>query len=299
MLTRVFGRLTAWQNWIFNRPNAVGEQGRSRSTGPARKPNSTGKSLMSGINYSEIPNNVNLVNDRTLQRALEHWQPRFLDWWKNMGPSDFQAADVYLRTAISVDAQGWAHYGAVKMPEYRWGIFLADPVAGAQDRLRRPDGRSPRGSRSRASIARRCAGRHAGRHRARLGRAAAPARAHLPVAVRPEEPLPGERRGRPPPLGDGVPAARVLRPRRPRGGRGAARASLRRCRQAAHPHHVQRADLGLAVVLLLYLFHRPRRQVPAEEPRRARSIRCRAPAASCSPRKRTTCSSARPASVAW
>ena len=27
MLTRVFGRLTAWQNWIFNRPNAVGEHG--------------------------------------------------------------------------------------------------------------------------------------------------------------------------------------------------------------------------------------------------------------------------------
>jgi benzoyl-CoA-dihydrodiol lyase len=27
MLTRVFGRLTAWQNWIFQRPNAVGERG--------------------------------------------------------------------------------------------------------------------------------------------------------------------------------------------------------------------------------------------------------------------------------
>ncbi len=27
METRIFGRLTAWQNWIFNRPNAVGEQG--------------------------------------------------------------------------------------------------------------------------------------------------------------------------------------------------------------------------------------------------------------------------------
>jgi len=27
MLTRVFGRLSAWQNWIFIRPNAVGEQG--------------------------------------------------------------------------------------------------------------------------------------------------------------------------------------------------------------------------------------------------------------------------------
>ena len=81
------------------------------------------------INYSErIPNNVDLANDRTLQRALEHWQPRFLDWWKEMGPQDSAAADVYLRTAVGVDAQGWASYGAVKMPDYRWGIFLADQV---------------------------------------------------------------------------------------------------------------------------------------------------------------------------
>jgi benzoyl-CoA 2,3-dioxygenase component B len=84
---------------------------------------------MSGIDYSEkIPNNVNLANDRTLQRALEHWQPRFLDWWREMGPNDFAGADVYLRTAIGVDAQGWAHYGTVKMPDYRWGIFLADVI---------------------------------------------------------------------------------------------------------------------------------------------------------------------------
>jgi benzoyl-CoA-dihydrodiol lyase len=27
METRIFGRLTAWQNWIFNRPNAVGQEG--------------------------------------------------------------------------------------------------------------------------------------------------------------------------------------------------------------------------------------------------------------------------------
>jgi benzoyl-CoA 2,3-dioxygenase component B len=83
---------------------------------------------MSGINYSEkIPNNVNLANDRTLQRALEHWQPHFLEWWQGMGPTDFQKSDVYLRTATSVDAAGWATYGTVKMPDYRWGIFLADP----------------------------------------------------------------------------------------------------------------------------------------------------------------------------
>ena len=84
---------------------------------------------MSAINYSErIPNNVDLANDRKLQRALEHWQPEFLDWWRKMGPSDFARSEVYLRTATSVDAQGWAHYGAVQMPDYRWGIFLADAV---------------------------------------------------------------------------------------------------------------------------------------------------------------------------
>jgi benzoyl-CoA 2,3-dioxygenase component B len=83
---------------------------------------------MTSINYTDrIPNNVNLASDRQLQRALEHWQPRFLDWWKDLGPSDFLTADCYLRTAVGVDAQGWASYGHVRMPDYRWGIFLADP----------------------------------------------------------------------------------------------------------------------------------------------------------------------------
>jgi benzoyl-CoA 2,3-epoxidase subunit B len=79
------------------------------------------------VNYQDhIPNNVDLGSNRTLQRALEHWQPEFLKWWQDLGPSDFQVADVYLRTATSVDAKGWATYGYVRMPEYRWGIFLAD-----------------------------------------------------------------------------------------------------------------------------------------------------------------------------
>jgi benzoyl-CoA 2,3-dioxygenase component B len=79
------------------------------------------------IDYLErIPNNVGLADNRALQRALEQWQPKFLDWWREMGPSGFAAADVYLRTAVSVDAAGWASFGAVKMPDYRWGIFLAD-----------------------------------------------------------------------------------------------------------------------------------------------------------------------------
>ena len=37
MQTRVFGRLTAWQNWIFNRPNAVGEQGALKVYGTGAK----------------------------------------------------------------------------------------------------------------------------------------------------------------------------------------------------------------------------------------------------------------------
>jgi len=37
MQTRVFGRLTAWQNWIFQRPNAVGEQGALKVYGTGAK----------------------------------------------------------------------------------------------------------------------------------------------------------------------------------------------------------------------------------------------------------------------
>jgi benzoyl-CoA 2,3-epoxidase subunit B len=76
---------------------------------------------------ARIPNNVDLAGDRRLQRALESWQPRFIEWWKDLGPVAFQDNDVYLRTAISVGQEGWANFGHVKMPDYRWGIFLTDP----------------------------------------------------------------------------------------------------------------------------------------------------------------------------
>ncbi len=78
------------------------------------------------IDYSQkIPNNVDLSSDKTLQRALEHWQPNYLQWWADMGPTGSTNFDVYLRTAVSVEPDGWAHFGYVKMPDYRWGIFLA------------------------------------------------------------------------------------------------------------------------------------------------------------------------------
>ncbi len=79
------------------------------------------------ISNDRIPNNVSLGSDKRLQRALEKWQPDFINWWKNTGPKAFLGAPVYLRTAISVDADGWAFYDYVNMPEYRWGIFLSPP----------------------------------------------------------------------------------------------------------------------------------------------------------------------------
>ncbi len=87
---------------------------------------------MPTINYCEkIPNNVNLGEDRTLQRALEQWQPNFINWWDDIGPEGSQDSNVYLRTAVSVDPAGWAQFDHVKMRDYRWGIFLNQ---GEQDR---------------------------------------------------------------------------------------------------------------------------------------------------------------------
>jgi benzoyl-CoA-dihydrodiol lyase len=38
METKIFGRLTAWQNWIFQRPNAVGPKGALTSYGSQSRP---------------------------------------------------------------------------------------------------------------------------------------------------------------------------------------------------------------------------------------------------------------------
>ncbi len=74
-----------------------------------------------------IPNNVNLEDDPRLQRALLHWQPDFLAWWREMGPEGFQEDRIFLRTAVGLGAGDWAVYDYVKMPDYRWGIFLGHP----------------------------------------------------------------------------------------------------------------------------------------------------------------------------
>ncbi|MDH3693848.1 MAG: benzoyl-CoA 2,3-epoxidase subunit BoxB [Gammaproteobacteria bacterium] len=82
--------------------------------------------MQSDIDYNQlIPNNVGLAEDPRLRKALEKWHPGYIDWWHQMGPEGFQNAEVYLRTAVNVDSEGWAKFGFVKMPDYRWGILLA------------------------------------------------------------------------------------------------------------------------------------------------------------------------------
>jgi benzoyl-CoA 2,3-dioxygenase component B len=98
---------------------------------------------MSAVDLRDkIPNNVGLADDRKLLRALERWQPQFLDWWRQMGPVAHQDDHIYLRTAVSVGQEGWAHFDHVKMPDYRWGIFLAeadpDRTVGFGDRMGEP-----------------------------------------------------------------------------------------------------------------------------------------------------------------
>jgi benzoyl-CoA 2,3-dioxygenase component B len=86
--------------------------------------------MTTGVDYGErIPNNVDLADDRRLQRALESWRPRFQRWWDEMGPA-LPHRDVYLRTAVSVGRGGWAHFDRVALPDYRWGIFLAEREPG-------------------------------------------------------------------------------------------------------------------------------------------------------------------------
>jgi benzoyl-CoA 2,3-dioxygenase component B len=83
------------------------------------------------VDYTtRIPNNVGLADDQRVLRALEEWHPGYLGWWNDMGPEGFQDALVYLRTAVTVDPRGWAKFGYVRMPEYRWGILLAPAEEG-------------------------------------------------------------------------------------------------------------------------------------------------------------------------
>ena len=217
------------------------------------------------VDYRErIPNNVDLAQDARVKKALEKWHPGYLDWWMDMGPEGFQTADVYLRTAVRVESQGPDHWADVRLRADA-AVPVGHPARAAGRRPHHP----VRRAQGRAGVAGdpRRVPRHAappdrdpGRHRARVGRAAALPGQDRAVALRHAQPVPGERRGGPSPVGDGLPAPEVLRARRPRGGRAAPAAPLRQRRLAAHARRLQRGDARLAVVLHVHVLHRPRRQ---------------------------------------
>ena len=56
------------------------------------------------ISAEKIPNNVGLSDNKRLQRALEHWQPQYIKWWRDMGPQGFQdrKANMWLFCCIQI-----------------------------------------------------------------------------------------------------------------------------------------------------------------------------------------------------
>ena len=289
METKIFARLSAWQNWIFQRPNATGPEGALKLYGTGKQSQVRPQAGCKGgeswpsTTPSSSPTTSTSHSDRRLQRALENWQPRFLDWWKDMGPD----GTLELRRLSAHRHLGRCQrLGQFRLREdagLSLGHLSRRPGSQPRDRLRRQQGQAGlAGGAGRAALDPAPPDRDPGRHRARLGRAAAPSGQDRAFALRPAQPLPDQLRGRPASVGHGLPAARLFRPRRPRGGGDAAGAPFGRSRQAAHPGRLQRADAGLAVLLHVHLSS-PTATASTSSPRSPNraSIRWRAPAASC------------------
>ena len=270
MESKIFGRLSAWQNWIFQRPNAVGEQGALPAVryGPRGRLRSAEGMNMAGVDLNQrIPNNVGLGDDRRLRRALEAWQPAYVDWWKGGGAG--RAPDER-RVPAHRRGRGYERLGALRLREDAGlpvGHLPRPARPGPGDRLRRPQGGAGLAGGSRRAPRGAPAHHHrAGGHRARLRRAAAVPRRDLPLALRLARAPPGQRGGRPALVGDGLPSARLFRARRARRGRRPPRTALGGRGPAPHPRRLQRDNPRLARLLHVHLLHRPRREVPARRP---------------------------------
>ncbi len=128
METKIFARLTAWQNWIFQRPNAVGPEGALQRYGTGASSDIRPESAWDDDRRPrhEDPEQRRLVrrpSAATRSRGLAAEVHRVVAISR---PGRAPGDDVFLRTAISVDQEGWANFDYVRMPDYRWGIFLAD-----------------------------------------------------------------------------------------------------------------------------------------------------------------------------
>ena len=247
METKIFGRLTAWQNWIFNRPNAVRPGRRA-----ARVRHRAARRLRPEASLT-------VTDSRRLHREdPEQRRPA-------RGPAAAARARVVaaeLPDLVGVDGPDAADPG--RLPAYRGqrrprGLGALRP----RRRCTTTGGASswPSATRDRRIGFGEHKGEPAwqkvpGEYRAELQRLIVIQGDTEPASVeqqrnlgrdraqpvRPAQPVPGQRRGGPAPVGDGLPAARLLRPGGPRGGRGAAAPQLRQRGRAAHPGRVQRGD---------------------------------------------------------
>ena len=227
METRIFGRLTAWQNWIFIRPNASGAEGALRRYGTGRKADFDRSGCDAMTSHARRSTSTRRSRTTSTSRATASSSAPSSAGSRTsstggatMGPA-VATKDVYLRTAVDVGREGWAHFDHVAMDEYRWGVFLAE---------RDTDRKIAFGEQKGEPVWQQVPGEY----RADLQRLiviqgdtepASVEQQRLPrrdraVALRPAQPVPGQRRGGPSPLGDGLPAARLLRTGRARGGRG-------------------------------------------------------------------------------
>jgi len=77
-----------------------------------------------------VPNNVGLAEKPGLRKSLEWFDLEYRKWWFDCGPAGIRDNEVYLRTPVGVDAGGWARYGFVPLPQYRWGVFQAPAKPG-------------------------------------------------------------------------------------------------------------------------------------------------------------------------
>ena len=220
---------------------------------------------MKRIDYSEkIPNNVDLASDThaaARARALAARLPRLVG---RHGARGHAATSTSTCAPRSASTRG---LGALRLREDA-RLPLGHLPRARRGRTARSTSAttraSPRGRTCPASTARTCAASSSPRATPSRRRSSSSAiSASPPVALRPAQPVPGQRRGRPPPVGDGVPAARATSAatgaRRPRRCSSAARATPTTRASSARSTSRRR----LAGVLHVHVLHRPRRQVPA------------------------------------
>ena len=228
--TKIFGRLTAWQNWIFYRPNASGPTEPSAASAPDHgriRPEA-------GLSHDLVPTTPRDPQQRRPARGpppaarpgvLATELPGLVGatWARPC-----QTQDVYLRTADQRRPRRLGQLRPRQMKDYRWGIFLSehdpDRRIGFGEHQGEPAWQQVPGE-YRADLRRLIVIQ--GDTEPASGRAAAQPRRHRAQPVRPAQPLPGQRRGGQAPVGHGLPAARLLRPRRPGGGRATAAPQLR------------------------------------------------------------------------